>query len=372
MGAVWSKPTVFGIKAYGLEFNQAKGLIGGYLTLYNNPETAQPYIDPYRDVVCPGSFTKTIQELQHVKSNRSKEYLLPYLWQHNHSEIIGGVKHLAEDSQGVIFETQLAKGVARAQECFNLHEQGMPMGVSYGYDPIRATPQNGLRLLKEVALREVSSVTFPAHEFAGVTSLKARTFMDIMEDKKEQNLLHDFFGMQDALIASLLEVISDTGVTDTDAQIDTCTTQYSDCVKEWYPEYLAAIAAPEDESPGMGESSPDMVMNMMSANYALFALKNMDIKRGRVLSGKNRTRIVDAIAHIHSRIADLQSLLQETDNTSPIDGKSLRELFILPNTTTQHTQAPAQSTPLSVAPMDNLYSQLVHDMRGYIATSKTE
>src|SRR5256885_9449199 len=56
------------------DFNRKKGIVTAYLTIYNNPD-GTPFIDPYQDIVVPGSFTKTIQSLESFrKSRRSEEH----------------------------------------------------------------------------------------------------------------------------------------------------------------------------------------------------------------------------------------------------------------------------------------------------------
>ena len=115
---LWAKPTLvtLGVKSGDVSVNIKKGIIEGYLTKYFVPGTQTPVIDPYKDIVEVGAFTKTIQELVRGRDTKGLDYLMPHLWQHNPNEIIGGNKWLVEDKHGVILEVQLAKGVKRADE----------------------------------------------------------------------------------------------------------------------------------------------------------------------------------------------------------------------------------------------------------------
>ncbi len=152
------------------DFNRKKGILTAYLTVYNGDD-GEPFVDPYLDVVCPGSFTKTIQGLDSFRKSHNNPWLCPNLWQHDRGEITGSVIGLTEDSKGVIYETQFLMSIKRAQDAFDLMEAKM-LGSSYGYDPIRYEPKDGLRYLQEIRLREVSQVTFPANNLAGMISTK--------------------------------------------------------------------------------------------------------------------------------------------------------------------------------------------------------
>jgi hypothetical protein len=64
--------------------------------------------------------------------------------------------------------------VKRAQECLDLAEQKM-IGSSYGYDPELFDILPGeVRRLKQIRLREVSNVSFPANDLAQILSVKGR------------------------------------------------------------------------------------------------------------------------------------------------------------------------------------------------------
>jgi HK97 family phage prohead protease len=147
-----------------------QGIITSWLTQYNNPD-GTPFIDGYNDFVEPGSFTKTIRELNQRRRTIDNPYLCPDLWQHDRSEQIGGITNLTEDSKGVIYEAQLLLSIQRAKEAFDLAEAKM-IGSSYGYNPILYEPKNGIRHLQEIELREVSQVSFPANYLATVIGTK--------------------------------------------------------------------------------------------------------------------------------------------------------------------------------------------------------
>jgi Caudovirus prohead serine protease len=88
--------------AYKADVNTKRGVITAYLTVYNDPSTGKPFVDSYGDVIIPGCFAKTIGALETARKAKGNPWLCPDLWQHDKRELIGGIKGLTEDSQGVI------------------------------------------------------------------------------------------------------------------------------------------------------------------------------------------------------------------------------------------------------------------------------
>lgn len=145
------------------------GTFTGYVAVTGNKDLGG-------DVIEPGAFAKTL------KDHDGKVVLLD-----SHDSYSGrarlGILHLSEDSKGL----KVDKGVlnlqkASAQEAYAdlrfYHENGLPLGMSIGYDAIQKSYEtdkggNTIRRLKEVALWEGSLVTFPMNPKARVTNVKA-------------------------------------------------------------------------------------------------------------------------------------------------------------------------------------------------------
>lgn len=161
---------------YKADINKRKGIITAYLSVYDDPTTGKPYVDPYLDIIDRGSFTKTIAALEAARKRTNDPHLMPYLWQHNRQEPLGGVKSLAEDRLGVIYEAHLVQSIRRAQEALDLMEQKM-LGSSYGYDPVLFAHEGDIRHLKEITLKEASAVTFPANPHARMLAVKSQFFV---------------------------------------------------------------------------------------------------------------------------------------------------------------------------------------------------
>lgn len=161
---------------YKADVNKRRGIIEAYLSVYDDPTTGLPFKDSYNDVIERGSFTKSIAKHEARRKRTNDPHLLPYLWQHERHEVLGGIKALTEDSKGVIYSAHLVPSVKRAQECMDLMEQHI-LGSSFGYDPNDFKYYGQVRHLKEIHLHEVSAVTFPANPHANVIGVKqASTF----------------------------------------------------------------------------------------------------------------------------------------------------------------------------------------------------
>ncbi|MDO5116195.1 MAG: HK97 family phage prohead protease [Synergistaceae bacterium] len=191
-----TKDVFFDVKALSED-----GTFEGYAATFNN-------IDFYDDTIEPGAFTKTIGERTPA-----------LLWQHNREDVIGTVEELREDSKGLYVKARLLKdGVAKAAEAYALIKAKAVSGLSIGYISIKweyeknAKAKYGeLRRLKEVDLREISLVTFPADLNAGVTRVKSIAEMDIREI--EETLRDADFSRKEAkaLISRCKELQRDVG-----------------------------------------------------------------------------------------------------------------------------------------------------------------
>jgi uncharacterized protein len=132
------------------------GTFEGLAAVYGNT-------DLQGDVIAPGAFTRTLAD----HGNQ-----VPLLWQHNMAAPIGKAT-LTDTPAGLAVKGKLALGVSVARDAYESLKAGILSGLSIGFDTIRATPENGKRVLKELRLFEISLVTFAANPEAMVTAVKA-------------------------------------------------------------------------------------------------------------------------------------------------------------------------------------------------------
>jgi uncharacterized protein len=135
-----------------------QGQFSGYASIFG-------IVDSQNDLVLEGAFAETLEEgAQDIK----------LLWQHDFNEPIGVFTAVREDARGLYVEGKLLLEVQRAREAHALLKAGAIAGLSIGYTPVkyRTDPKSGVRLLEEVALYEISLVTFPANGKATVQAVK--------------------------------------------------------------------------------------------------------------------------------------------------------------------------------------------------------
>lgn len=136
----------------------AHGRFAGYASVFD-------VVDNQRDVMLRGAFLRTLQK---------QAGGVKLLWQHQQHEPIGILDRIFEDKHGLYVEGRLLLEVARAKEAYALLKTGAISGLSIGYSPVRyrIDSETGVRRLAEVDLWEISLVTFPANEAAGITVVK--------------------------------------------------------------------------------------------------------------------------------------------------------------------------------------------------------
>jgi len=154
------------------EFNDAKGIIGGYANFINN-------IDFGDDRSRPGAFYKTLKESYSRKDIQHLDYLWPYLWSHDFSQIPpGGVIDAEEDRQGLYAKTQFNLDVESGRTLYSSFRGGFVKKQSIGYKAIRyeyvkdEETKRTIRDLLEIQVMEISAVVFPMNDMAQVDTVK--------------------------------------------------------------------------------------------------------------------------------------------------------------------------------------------------------
>jgi uncharacterized protein len=169
--------------AFEVKSTDGAGEFTGRASVYN-------VLDSQNDIVVSGAFAKTIRE--HGKS-------VPLLWQHQAASPIGTVD-LEDTPTGLNVRGKLLLSIQQAAEAYELLKAGIVKGLSIGFQALVADfRDDGVRLLKELRLFEISAVTFPALELALITSVKSddeerqisRALDELMLTLKHANRQHE-------------------------------------------------------------------------------------------------------------------------------------------------------------------------------------
>lgn len=145
-----------------------EGVFSGYASVFG-------VTDNHGDIIAPGSFARTLEERGGAA--------IKLLWQHRADEPIGFFTAIREDRRGLFVEGRLLLDVQRGREAWELLKSGAIEGLSIGYTVTGSDidPRTGVRTITGVDLWEISLVTFPANEEAGVTAVKQKAPATIRE-----------------------------------------------------------------------------------------------------------------------------------------------------------------------------------------------
>lgn len=155
------------------------GTFSGYGAVFGN-------VDQGGDMIKQGAFTDSLA------SWKTKGKMPKMLWQHSSRQPIGVWTDMKEDGHGLLVNGRFTKGVQQADEAYALLKDGAMDGLSIGYEPVDFEYVKGTntRILSKVNLWEISPVTFPMNDAAGVTNVKAaehiktiREFEDFLRDE---------------------------------------------------------------------------------------------------------------------------------------------------------------------------------------------
>lgn len=196
------------------------GQISGYGAVFGNR-------DSYGDVIIEGAFKRSLSDHRRNKS-RPKMF-----WQHDPSQPIGSWTEMVEDEKGLLVTGRLNMEVQRGREAYALLKAGDIDGLSIGYRVVKSSEDEtqGVMLLKEISLVEVSVVSQPANPLATVSAVKAAELEDLrarlaagdrLQPREMEELMKEFFGFTNseaeraagALLAGEQGVPAETGPED--------------------------------------------------------------------------------------------------------------------------------------------------------------
>jgi len=162
------------------------GIIEGYITVFDQ-------VDSYNSRFQKGAFKKTIE-------NRTDK--IRVIFNHNDDEPIGKLLDIHEDDYGVKVRAQLIMEVDKAKDTFNLIKGGAIDSFSFGFRTIKDKYENGVQVITEAMLAEISPVTFPAGPASLITDARAT---DFNETDKQSELWQS----RERLISSLYQTLDD-------------------------------------------------------------------------------------------------------------------------------------------------------------------
>lgn len=141
------------------------GAFDGYAALFGE------VVQGYGEMVQRGAFKRTLRE--HA-ANQTRPGLF---WMHDPTQPIGAWSNIQEDATGLKVSGNLVLESARGAEAYALLRAGALNGLSIGFRA-RASKRgaDGLRILTDVDLVEISLVSLPAASRARITTVRSNQF----------------------------------------------------------------------------------------------------------------------------------------------------------------------------------------------------
>ena len=191
--------------------NRAAMEFGGYGSTFGGPP------DSYGDIIEPGAYRKTLQR------HRDAGTLPKLFWSHDPRQVAGKWVDMHEDSRGLVAEGRLAK-TTLGNDLNELLGMGAVDALSIGFViPEGGARHNrdGVRIISEIDLHEVSLVSLPANPRARLTlsqpedpadklsSLLRAAAAAAAAEEKPSNVIRFPAGHGDAEIAESLKALAD-------------------------------------------------------------------------------------------------------------------------------------------------------------------
>jgi HK97 family phage prohead protease len=305
------------------EFNDTKGIIGGYLNYINN-------IDYGDDRTMPGAFHKTLTDSYARKNAQRLDFLWPYLWNHDYSIIPpGGIYDADEDKNGLYTKTQFNLDMQMGRELYSSFKMGTMKKQSMGYKAIQVDwvkeENKSIRNLVEVAVMEGSAVVFPMNDMAQVDTVKrywqgyraqekgktmdiwSKDYAESYQQTNQQDWVSDLWNLWYPLRNEIITAFQtgDTVIEDVTKALD----QFSAATLAYMQQGIAL-----DMMECLQPDNNSMPSYMMSSDDN--PETKDESKAGRMISAANHAKLKAAAEGINKHVATIHSVLKHADPAS--------------------------------------------------------
>ena len=155
------------------DVDEKLGIVKGYGSVFGNE-------DSDKDIIEKGAYSRTI------KNNGSR---VKYLYQHDITTPIGKMRELYEDDKGLAFVAEVPK-TTFGEEVLELMRYKVIDENSVGIMPVKKDyNEDGVRVIKEAKLFEISAVTLASNEEAKILEVKGESEKIDYYTKRFDNLI---------------------------------------------------------------------------------------------------------------------------------------------------------------------------------------
>jgi len=193
------------------------GIIEGYVAVWDT-------IDSYNSRFQRGCFKKTLE-------NRMGK--IKVLWNHDTEQPIGKLTEIREDDHGLFVRAQLIMGVEKAKETFDLIKGEAIDCFSFGFRTVKDKFENGVQVITEVMLGEISPVVFEANPASQITGVRSTNFLETDDARELMQRGWRLFSSLDSTLDDIWwESSDDTIVTNVDSALNDFATEYRKWTQE--------------------------------------------------------------------------------------------------------------------------------------------
>ncbi|AGG07971.1 hypothetical protein B1778_04290 [Dehalococcoides mccartyi] len=260
------------------EFDEQTGNFEGIASAYRKSP------DKVKDIVEPGSFTKTIQE-----NNNGVMLTFP---PHDTDSPIG-IGPITDSTDGIVVKGQILRGIQKGEEAYLLMKAGVIRTLSIGYEAIKWEIKNGIRHLQEIKLYEIGLVpgNFAADDMAVIHNVKAMTFAEALTNEELISKLWRIFSTMENVIMGIMR---DEEETDKVNSLRQAVDEFSGTFNNW--------------------------IDAMESNGAFkSALAILARKSGRILSARNKEAVQHATDVLLALLAETEDEAEPGKTTPPPD-----------------------------------------------------
>lgn len=137
--------------------------------------SVEKYVSGGKRILRGIATTRTLDRQGDIVEPRGGVWKLPVvvLWAHDHASPIGWVREATPTDDGIRVVCEIAEGVGRADEIWELAEAGLAASFSIGFRPLESEPIPTGRRWKRWEWLELSVCVVPAHPDAVIESAEA-------------------------------------------------------------------------------------------------------------------------------------------------------------------------------------------------------
>lgn len=169
------------MKNYEAESTSESGWFEGLASAYGE-------VDLGGDTVSKGAYNQTL------KHNDGKFMLM---FDHGWGvKDVAGVAYATDTTEGLQMKGEMPIHIASVADIYEkikfMGDRGRPLGLSIGYTPVKTEPgKGGTRILKEIALHEITITPYPMDTFARIRDAKSRKISYHLKRAKWQSITPD-------------------------------------------------------------------------------------------------------------------------------------------------------------------------------------